>query len=566
MTDIIKELADAVRNVGERFYHQGILKSSLRVSAADFTIPQNRAHGEISTPALIKTSANISRAELLQKFCQALESTPIPGVKRVSAVPPGYLNFFLHPEVLAENLKSLVKSASPAVEKKGKGQKILLEFVSANPTGPLTIAHGRQAAFGEALGRLLTECGYQVTKEYYLNDEGRQIDLLGKSLQVRCHQILGEDMSIPEDGYQGDYLVPIAQRLVSEMGSRLQEKEHGFFSEVAMEEILSGIKEDLRSFGVEFDSYQSQRELAQKGLLTETLALLAEKGVSYQAEGALFLKTSLLGDDKDRVLQKSDGSYTYLTPDLAYHRLKFQRGYDLLINLWGPDHHGYIRRLKAGITALGLAAQKVRIIIVQLTTLYRGKEKVRMSTRYGEFLPLSLVLEEISPDVVRFFFLSRKANSHLDFDLQLAKKETPENPIFYLQYAAARIASLFRYQNEHSSDCVGRSPLRRAQSDISLEPDKANLNLLKEPEEMEMMLSLTQFGPAVLAAVETLEPQILLAYLLSLVQRFHHYYQRCRIINPDPDLTQARLVLVSGLEKILKRGLFLLNVHSPERM
>ncbi|MFH0795976.1 MAG: arginine--tRNA ligase [Candidatus Omnitrophota bacterium] len=563
MTDIIKELVDALQETIDIFCTKGTFTQSYTVTENDIIIPREKDHGELCTPILsrIPSTSPRDREHLNRLFEEFAETLKVvlknrvcsSFIKTIEPVPPVFLNFFLQPEVLHEFLKSLLKSESLAVEKTGKGRKVLLEFVSANPTGPLTIAHGRQAAFGEALCRLLTECGYQVTKEYYLNDEGRQIDLLGKSLQARCHQILGQDMPIPEDGYQGDYLVPIAQRLVSEMGSRLKEKENGFFVKVATEEILSGIKQDLRSFGVEFDSYQSQRELAQKGLIAETLNLLAEKGVSYQAEGALFLKTSLLGDDKNRVLRKSDGSYTYLAPDLAYHRLKFQRGYDLLINLWGPDHHGYINRLKAGITALGLAEEKVRIIIVQLTTLYRGKEKVRMSTRYGEFLPLSLVLEEISPDVVRFFFLSRKANSHLDFDLQLAKKETAENPVFYLQYAAARIASLFRYQNEHASD-------------ISLEPDKAKLNLLKEPEETEMLLSLTQFGPAVLAAAETMEPQILLAYLLSLVQKFHHYYQRCRIINPDPDLTQARLVLVCGLEKILRRGLLLLNVNSPERM
>ncbi|MFA5394310.1 MAG: arginine--tRNA ligase [Candidatus Ratteibacteria bacterium] len=553
MTDSIRKLVVILREIGDDFYRTGFLKEPLNITENDFIIPRERWQGELSTPVLIKAVASLSREELLKKFYGALENRAIPFLKKVEPIPPGYLNFFLQPQVLQRGLKTIIKNKGGEIEDIGRGKKVLLEFVSANPTGPLTIAHGRQAAFGEALGRILSHSGYRVTKEYYLNDEGRQIDLLGESLKARCKMILGEELLIPKDGYQGEYLVPIAQKLVSEFGPTVTEKESGFFSRTAMREILEGIKRDLLDFGVAFDSYQSQRELTEQELVLETLRILDELGVTYVSEGALFLKTIPFGDDKDRVLRKKDGSYTYLAPDLAYHRIKFQNGYDLIINLWGPDHYGYINRLKAGVSFLGFNPEKIKIIIVQLTTLFRGEEKLKMSTRRGEFLPLSVLTEELSPDVTKFFFLSRKASSHLDFDLQLAKKDSAENPVFYLQYATARIASIFRFQQEKMPGA-------------GLDPEQVDLSLLQEPEELELMLLLGRFGPSVLVAAQNLEPQILLVYLLSLVKTFHQYYQRCQIVGSDEKLTRARLFLVLGLENVLKKGFFLLNVYAPERM
>ena len=553
MIDIIEKIAGAMQAIGTELRQKGVLDEPLQVKTSDFLIPQDRRNGEISTPILMKVSSRLDRQELLRTFCEQLAGRDIPYLKEVVPAPPGYLNFHLKPEALTDHLRQLVQRPAPPVENIGRGRKVLVEFVSANPTGPLTIAHGRQAAFGEALARILSECGYAVTREYYLNDEGRQIDLLGESLKARCDRLAGTETPIPEGGYQGDYLVPMAEKLVAEFGPALREKDNRFFVEKAVTEILAVIKQDLQSFGIKFDSYQSQAELTRQGLIAETIARLEEKGVTYRSEDALFLRTTDFKDDKDRVLKKSDGSYTYLAPDLAYHRLKFQKGCDLLINLWGPDHHGYINRLKGGLQALGFDPDKIRIIILQLTTIYRGKEKIRMSTRFGEFLPLSLVTEELSPDVARFFFLSRKASSHLDFDLELAKKETAENPIFYLQYATARIASLFRYRNEQ-------------QPGPDSAPEDADPNLLREPEEKEIMLLLSRFGPTVVSAAESFEPQVLLTYLLSLVKVFHRYYQRCQIVGPDSKLTASRLMLISGLEKTLKQGFLLLNVYAPDQM
>ncbi len=557
MIDIVQELTDALQETVDIFRRKEFITKDYSVQKNDVATPRERGYGEYCTPILSRVSSTLPREELFREFSQTLSAVLKNRgsvlIKKIDFVLPVFLNFHLNPEVLWQDLKAIIKNKGGEIENIGRGRKVLLEFVSANPTGPLTIAHGRQAAFGEALGRILSHSGYRVTREYYLNDEGRQIDLLGESLKARCRMILGEETLIPEDGYQGEYLVPIAQKLVSEFGPAVKEKEPGFFSRAAMQEILEVIKRDLLGFGVVFDSYQSQRELTEQGLVLETIRILEELGVTYLSEGALFLKTIPFGDDKDRVLRKKDSSYTYLAPDLAYHRVKFQKGYDLIINLWGPDHYGYINRLKAGISCLGFNPENLRIIIVQLTTLFRGEEKLKMSTRRGEFLPLSVLTEELSPDVTRFFFLSRKASSHLDFDLQLAKKDSAENPIFYLQYAAARIASIFRYQQEKMPD-------------VSLDQKQVDLSLLREPEELELMLTLNRFGPSVLAAAQNLEPQILLAYLLSLVKTFHQYYQRCQIVGSDKNLTLARLSLISGLENVLKKGFFLLNVYAPERM
>ncbi|HNS48957.1 MAG TPA: arginine--tRNA ligase, partial [bacterium] len=469
------------------------------------------------------------------------------------ALIAAFLNFLLTPSALADNLRQCLNNPDQLVPPAETRLKVRVEFVSANPTGPLTIAHGRQAAFGEALARILSACGHEVKREYYLNDEGRQIDLLGESLRVRVLNLLGDARPLPEDGYQGEYLVDLARGLVAERGESLKLETGEFFRDRASSEILQEIRSDLASFGVIFDSYRSQKEITARGEVGETLERLKKAGLVYESEGALFLKTMPYGDDKDRVLVKSDGSYTYLAPDLAYHRLKYAEGDQLMVNLWGPDHFGYITRLQAGLAGLGCDPQKLKIIIVQLTTLYRDGEKVKMSTRQGEFLPLSLLTRELGADVTKFFFLSRKASSHLDFDLEQAKKNSAENPVFYLQYASARIASLFRHQEE-----------KMPGADLSETGDL--LERLGEPEERELMLRLGQYGSAVAMAGRNLEPQLLLAYLMNLVKIFHQYYQRCQIIGIDPDLSRARLLLVRGLEKVLKQGLHLLNIRAPERM
>ncbi len=553
MINIIQTLVGVVQETAEELFRQGNIKGSITINGDDFVIPSMRWQGDLSTPALIKAETSLERSTFLQKFLLGLEKRKLPFLEKIEVVPPGYLNFFLKTEVLTDNLKALIKNNDFGIEKTGENKKVLLEFVSANPTGPLTIAHGRQAAFGEALARIMTECGYQVKREYYLNDEGKQIDLLGESLKARYRQILGENVPLPKDGYHGEYLRDMAKSLFDRFGENLKEKEIDFFSKIAMEEIMKTIREDLRAFGVEFDSFQSQKMLSETGQVSETLKILEEKGALFSSEGALFLRTTPLGDDKDRVVRKKDGTYTYLAPDLAYHRSKFLKGYDLMVNLWGPDHFGYVKRLLAGISLLGFDPNKIKIIIVQLTTLYRGKERIKMSTRQGEFLPLSLLTRELTVDVTKFFFLSRKASSHLDFDLELAKKDSSENPIFYLQYASARIASLFRYQKE-------MMPM------IDIYPEKANLTLLNKPEEREIMLFLSRFGITINTAARNLEPQILFAYLLSLAKVFHQYYQRYRIIGPEKELTLARLVLVHGVERVLRKGLFLLNVNAPEKM
>lgn len=558
MEKTIDALLEALQQVADDCLREGLMRAPYRLTRNDLSIPKDRAHGHLCTPFLSRVSPGSDRAALFREFVRRFEALAAGGelgrmVAGLETAPPVFLNFHLRQEVLHEVVSSLVRGGNDCRAPALTGRRVLLEFVSANPTGPLTIAHGRQAAFGEALARILAEAGASVQREYYLNDEGRQVEMLGLSLRARCLELLGEEAAIPEDGYRGDYLRPIARRLVDEHGAGLKEKEKDFFTAEAVGEILSGIRADLEDFGVAFDSYRSQAELTRSGLVARTLDLLEEKGATYHGEGAVFLRTTGYGDDKDRVLRKSDGSLTYLAPDIAYHREKMERGFDMMVNLWGPDHYGYIPRLKAAMAILGRDPEQLKVIIVQLTTLYRGKEKIPMSTRQGEFLPLARLTSELSPDVTKFFFLSRKASSHLDFDLELAHAESSENPIFYLQYAGARIASLFRRRREKMPD-------------LELDPDRLPLHRLTEPEEMELMLLMGQFPATVAAAAQSLEPQVLFAYLMSLVKTFQQYYQRCQVLGPDRELSAARLALVTALEKVIRRGLHLLNVKAPRRM
>lgn len=457
----------------------------------------------------------------------------------------GYLNFFLKKDVHHNVLKEiLTKGAQFGSSQAGHGRKVLVEFVSANPTGPLTIAHGRQAAFGESLSRILSFTGFAVTREYYLNDSGRQIQLLGESLKARYSQLQGKGCSLPDEGYQGDYLVDIARTIRTEPDSE------DFFRKYAVQEILNGIKEDLTRFGVSFDHWVNENDFLAEGKVERLLESLKAKQLVYFQDNSWWFKSSAFGDDKDRVVVKTDGSYTYLAPDMAYHQNKIERGYDLLINLWGPDHCGYVPRLKAAVQILGFPPENLKIIIVQLTTLYRGQEKLRMSTRAGEFITLRQLMEEVGPDAAKFFFLFRRAESHLDFDLEIAKKQSLENPVYYLQYAYVRIRHVLGYAGEQ-----GMSGLP--------EPDLA---LLKTEEETGLMKTLGGFPEVVDHISRSLGVHLLAEYLLDLAKQFHAYYQHHRIVSQDQKLTAARLFLIKALYVVFSNALNLLNISLPEQM
>ncbi len=461
----------------------------------------------------------------------------------------GFLNFFLRDTQIYSVISEILsKKHLYGRSDSGKGKKVLIEFVSANPTGPLTIAHGRQAAFGEALSRILSFSGWQVTKEYYLNDCGRQMELLGISLKSFYLQNKGLSAEIPEDGYHGEYLKEIAKKIPD----GCENKEVKFFEDFARCEILKMIQDDLKRFDVFFDNWFSESEIRRTGKVEKIINTLMKKGVVYEHDEALWFRSTLYGDDKDRVIRKKDMSYTYLAPDMAYHYEKIRRGYDLLINLWGPDHAGYIARIKAAISALDGSPDKLHIIIVQLTTLYRGKEKVSMSTRKGQFITLKQLMDEVGPDATKFFFLFRRADSHLDFDLEIAKKKTDENPVYYIQYAYVRAKHILAFAGEKG---IG-------EKDIT----GADFSLLKEPMELDILKKLRMFPSVIEQAARTLEVSKIAPYILELSGMFHSYYQKFRVVDENIKTSCSRLALVQCLSIVMQTGLELLGISKPERM
>lgn len=524
-------------------------------------IPKNKLHGDISTSLALKLAPYFKSqpGDLAQKISQHLnqyldKSKLKEKIDKIEVKHPGFINFFLKIGAVNNILWQIKKEGSKfGLSQIGKGEKVQIEFVSANPTGPLSIAHGRQAAVGDSLANLFQFCGYKVTKEYYLNDEGRQINLLGQSIYARYLELLGQKSQFPQDGYQGEYIIDLAQEVVKKYGKKFikpNQKMAEFFSSYGSQAILKIIKRDLKDFGVNFDVWFSQAHLRESGQIEKALKDLEVKGIVYNLDSALWFNSTKWGDDKDRVVVKSDGSYTYLAPDIAYHKNKYQRGFEQIINIWGPDHHGYIPRLKAAVAALGHDPKSLSILIVQLVTLYKDKVQVPMSTRGGQFVTLRQLIDEVGSEATRLLFLTRKTDSHLDFDLELAKKQSSDNPVYYIQYAHARICSILDFQ-------------KTKKVKARLKPD---LSLIKEPEEKEIVKKLQQFPLIIEASVNTLEPYRLYLYLHELASAFHYFYTKHRVVSQDKNLTDARLLLADSLRIVLATGLKLLGLKAPQKM
>ncbi len=518
-------------------------------------IPSLEEQGDLATNIALQICGQVKLpprkvAECITNHIEAL-SSPASLLRRVAVAGPGFINFFLKPEAFYPVLNQIEREKTNYGRSNlGQGKKVLIEFVSANPTGPLTVAHGRHAAVGDVLANLLSIVGYEVSREYYYNNAGRQMALLGKSVEARYHQLLGEEAVLPEEGYKGSYLVDIAQEILNEHGRNIKDLE--LLCQLSEEKIFEGIKKDLTDFGVKFDNWVKEENLYEKGKVQEAVEELRGKDTLYEKEGALWFRSSSFGDEKDRVIKKSDGQFTYLAPDIAYHRNKYERGFYQLINILGPDHHGYMGRLQAAVEALGYEKESLKIIILQLVSLYQGKEKLRMSTRTGDFVTLRQVIDEVGKDAARFFFLMRGTNSHLNFDLELAKKESPENPVYYVQYAHARICSILKFALERGAE-------------INL-TEKIDLYLLKEEEELRIIKKLAQLPEVLETCVRSLEPQGLTVYLRDLAGSFHNFYNRFRVIGEDGDLNSARLMLVRGVKTALQNGLRLLGVSASEKM
>lgn len=523
----------------------------------ELEIPKDKSHGDLSSNIALKISKLASMppikfANLLKtKLEEMLPSSPLErSVDLVEVKPPGFINFFVSKDHLFGVLLDVAKKGDNfGASDYGRSEKMHIEFVSANPTGPLTIAHARQAALGDSLANIMTFLGYDVTREYYLNDEGNQMNILGRSIRARYMSLFGTEEPLPEDGYKGSYVIDIAKDIEKEHGrGYLNTEGIDHFREFGLKWILADIKKDLKDFGVKFDVWYSQKSLRESGKVEKAVAILKDKGFVYESEHAVWFKSTLFDDDKDRVIYKSDGSATYLTPDIAYHLEKFNRGFRKLIDIWGPDHHGYIPRMKAAVKALGYPEDSLSVLIVQLATLYRNGQAVSMSTRAGEFVTLREVMDEVGKDVARFCFIMRRMSSHLDFDMDVVKKESAENPVYYIQYAHARIWSIFEYCKE--------APLS----------DEFDPRLLKASEEIEIMRELRQFPAIVVSSAKMLEPYIVLQYLQDLAGSFHSFYNKHRVVSDDPNLTKARVMLVDCIRIVLANGLRLLGVSLPKKM
>jgi len=518
--------------------------------------PSDERFGELSSNVALRLAKQSglpagqagkgSPRHLALSLCERLNETVAKSglrdyIREIKVEGAGFINFYLSARYFHEQLKDIITKGIEGLKiELGKNQAVLIEFVSANPTGSLSVAHARQAAVGDILARMFSFCGFDVKREYYLNDEGNQINILGESVRLRMQELAGEKIDFPENYYQGEYIYDIAKAAGN---ARIAQAKLGDF---AANYILEIIRQELDDFGVHFDSWFSQKELEKSGRVKKTLEFLKDKGHLYEQDGALWFKSTEFGDDKDRVVIKSEGSYTYLAPDIAYHEDKYKRGFKLLINLWGPDHHGYINRLKAAVAALGHDPRSLSIIIVQLATIYRQGKPVQMSTRKGQYITLREVLDEVGADAARFFFAMRRVSSHLDFDLEQAKKQTAENPVYYVQYAHARISSILR--------------------SAAFEPETLDLNLLRKEEEISLLRKLLGFKTMLCVCIKTQDPYMVTVYLQELSESFHKFYDRHRVLGQDTGLTQARLALIRATQIVIAAGLQILGVSRPEKM
>ncbi|MBU3933615.1 MAG: arginine--tRNA ligase [Candidatus Omnitrophica bacterium] len=561
---------------------KGLLKEAIEKSG-DFSAleempfitlarPKLKEFGDFSSNIALVIARKIDRPslEIARRIQEVLQrelnrSTLLREIDRIEVAGPGFLNFFLSRSHLYEVLLEIRKKKKNFGRLNlGKGKKVHIEFVSANPTGPLNVAHARQAAFGDTLANLLQFSGYRVFREYYLNDEGVQIDTLGASVYAKYLELLGIPAEFPVSGYRGKYIDGLARELAQKYGRKFVKaggKKLSFFSRFASDRIVREIKEELKAFGVNYNRWFSQKRLDKTGKITKALKLLRKKGFLYQKEGAWWLATSKFGDDKDRVAIKSDLKLTYIAPDIAYHQTKYKRGFAEMLNVWGPDHHGYIPRLKAAISALGYDAQCLTVLIVQLVSLSFADKVIPMSTRLGQFVSLRDIIQAVGKDAARFFFLMRKRDSHLHFDLELAKKQSLENPVYYIQYAHARISNILKFAKTAHITRGDRVP-----NVGGGRPRNLDLSLLNKPQELSLIQTLRKFSAVVESCALNLEPHRITTYLQDLAKDLHHYYEKHKVVTEEPALTQARLVLVDAARVVLDNGLRLLSVSAPEKM
>ncbi len=568
-------------------------------SKVRFDHTKNKSHGDLATniALILAKPAGQNPRTLAQQIIDALPEHE--GVEKVEIAGPGFINFFLKPASQYAVIKNILEQGDAFGHSKvGASRKVQIEFVSANPTGPLHVGHGRGAAYGASLANIMAAAGFDVSREYYVNDAGRQMNILAVSVWLRYLALAGEAIVFPSNGYQGDYVIEIAHQLYNAHGNSfrhpwslvsaglpadaspneenpvgdkeahidaliekaqsLLKNDYSKVFDTGLQNILDDIKNDLAEFGAQYDEWFSEKSLSTSGLIDQALEKLEAAGYLFEQNGATWFKSTAFGDDKDRVVKRDNGQTTYFASDIAYHMHKFERGFDSVINVWGSDHHGYIARVKAALQALSFNPEQLTIQLVQFAILYRGAERVQMSTRSGSFVTLRELREEVGNDAARYFYVARKADQHMDFDLELAKSETKDNPVYYIQYAHARVCSMMRKLTENEPDWQDHIDLKTPQP-LQLEP------LAEEPEQAIAQL-LSRYPELLEKAAINHEPHLIAHYLKELAGNFHAYYNAHKVLVEDPQLRTARIALSMAVKQVIANGLQLLGVSAPDTM
>lgn len=527
----------------------------LSFPAVEITLqkPKVEAHGDLSTNIAMQIAGRVGQSP--EQVARQITSRLSPDrrwIEKMETAGPGFINFFYAPQLLHQTVSDILQEKQKfGRSDPGEGKTAQVEFVSANPTGPLTIGHGRQAVLGDTIANLLEWCGYQVSREYYFNNAGRQMRVLGESVRQRYLQLLNPELDFPKDYYQGEYIIEIAKTLQEEYKGALKDSEDiDLFKSRAEERIFSDIKKTLARLGVFFDTFFNEKDLYENGSIDRLIRYLKEKGFAYEKQGALWFRSTALGLEQDRVIVKGSGEPTYRLPDIAYHHTKFERGFDLMVDLFGADHIATYPDVLAGLRALGHDDSRVKVLIHQFVTLYQGTEKIKMSTRQANFVTLNELLDEAGVDVTRWFFLMRSMDSHLNFDLTLAKTQSEENPVYYNQYAHARICSILRNAEENNFQMGNTGELDR----------------LQHAGELQLMKTLMEFPGVIERCATDFSPHLLTQYLSEVSTAFHKFYTECRVLSEDESLSRQRLALCLATRTVLANGLGILGISAPERM
>ena len=543
---VIKNIKDNIISALEPY--------NIEITLDDFSLspPKQESFGDLSSNIALLISKQMKENPLgvAEKIKAELLNKNIKNIDAITVTPPGFINFVIKQNFYQNNLKSIIQDKDDfGKDFKGKDKSANVEFVSANPTGPLTVGHGRNAVIGDTVSNILEWHDYKVTREYYYNDAGKQMRTLGKSVEARYLELLEKSFEFPEGGYQGDYIIEIAKEIINNNGKDLKENDAQFLLS-AEKTIFRQIKNSLNSLGIKFDIFSNEKSFYDSGAIEQLLSQLKDKGLIYEDDGATWYKATELGAKQDKVYIKSSGEPTYRLPDTAYHRDKINRDFDLIVDVFGADHTDTYPDVLSALKALNLDTDHIKILIYQFVTLIKNGEKVKMSTRKADFITLDNLIDELGLDIVRYFFIMRSMNTHLDFDLNLAKDQSDKNPVFYLQYAYARICNIIRHgegQNYKFSDDF-------------------DATLLNQSSEIKLLKLMSNFPTMMETALDTLEPQIIANYLQELASSFHKFYGNCKVITEDKNISQARLGLINGTKIILSTGLSILGISAPEKM